>query len=245
MTIVSHGSEGWGSEAKRPHTASPMGAVKQWLGLGSSQRLPHTCVWCLMLAVIRNYPQDCQLEGMYQVPPGTLDILTPWHLESRASGGVRGEGWRKEGRSGWSYSVKVLVAQSCPTLHNPMDCSPARLLCPWDFPGQNTGVGCHSLLQGIFPTQGWNLGLLQLQADSLPSEPPWKPGWTYITSLLSNKLYLGITLDLQKSCKQSPRDSQESSPTPQFKSINFSVVSFLHSPTLISIHGHWKNHSFD
>ena len=43
----------------------------------------------------------------------------------------------------------------------------------------------------------------------------------------------------------SPRDSQESSPTPQFKSINFSVFSFLHSPTLTSIHDHWKNHSLD
>ena len=43
----------------------------------------------------------------------------------------------------------------------------------------------------------------------------------------------------------SPRDSQESSPTPQFKSINFSVLSFLHSPTLTSIHDHWKNHSLD
>ena len=42
----------------------------------------------------------------------------------------------------------------------------------------------------------------------------------------------------------SPRDSQESSPTPQFKSINFSV-SFLYSPTLTSIHDHWKNHSLD
>ena len=35
----------------------------------------------------------------------------------------------------------------------------------------------------------------------------------------------------------------ESSPTPQFKSINFSVLSFLHSPTLTSIHDHWKNHT--
>ena len=42
-----------------------------------------------------------------------------------------------------------------------------------------------------------------------------------------------------------PRDSQESSPTPQFKSINFSVLSFLHSPTLTSIHDHWQNHSLD
>ena len=37
---------------------------------------------------------------------------------------------------------------------------PARLLCPWNSPGKNTGVGCHCLLQGIFLTQGLNLGLL-------------------------------------------------------------------------------------
>ena len=41
----------------------------------------------------------------------------------------------------------------------------------------------------------------------------------------------------------SPRDSQESSPMPQFKSINSSALSFLYSPTLISIHDHWKNQS--
>ena len=43
----------------------------------------------------------------------------------------------------------------------------------------------------------------------------------------------------------SPRDSPESSPTPQFKSINFSALSFLHSPTLTSTHDHWKNYSLD
>ena len=43
----------------------------------------------------------------------------------------------------------------------------------------------------------------------------------------------------------SPRDSQESSPTPQFKSINSSVLSFLYSPTLTSIYDYWKNHSLD
>ena len=48
-----------------------------------------------------------------------------------------------------------------------------------------------------------------------------------------------------KSLLQSPRDSQESSPAPQFKSINLSALSFLHSPTFTSIHDHWKNHSFD
>ena len=53
-----------------------------------------------------------------------------------------------------------LVAQSCPTLCNPMDCSPPGSSVHGDSPGRNTGVGCHALLQGIFPTQGWNPGLL-------------------------------------------------------------------------------------
>ena len=48
--------------------------------------------------------------------------------------------------------------QSCPTLCSPGNCTP-RLLCPWDFPGKNAGVGGQTLLQGIFPTQGSNLRL--------------------------------------------------------------------------------------
>ena len=52
---------------------------------------------------------------------------------------------------------------------------PTRLLSPWDSPGKNTGVGCHFLLQGIFPTQGLNPSLLHLllwQTGSLPLAPP-------------------------------------------------------------------------
>ena len=41
------------------------------------------------------------------------------------------------------------VAQSCPTLSDAMDCSPLGLLCPWDFPGKSTGVGCHCLSSQI------------------------------------------------------------------------------------------------
>ena len=53
----------------------------------------------------------------------------------------------------------------------PHELQPTRLLCPWDFPGKNTGVGCHFLLQGIFPTQGSNLHLphcrqLKVQSDN-------------------------------------------------------------------------------
>ena len=58
------------------------------------------------------------------------------------------------------WKVRVLVVQSHPTVCNPRDCSPARLLCSCDFPGKNTGVGCHFLLQGMFPTQKLNPGLL-------------------------------------------------------------------------------------
>ena len=43
----------------------------------------------------------------------------------------------------------------------------------------------------------------------------------------------------------SPRDSQESSPAPQFESINSSVLSLLYGPTLTSVHDYWRNHSFD
>ena len=54
---------------------------------------------------------------------------------------------------------------------------PARILCPWDLPGKNTGVGCHFLLQRIFPTQGSNLCLLQLLhcRQSLYQEATGKP----------------------------------------------------------------------
>ena len=56
--------------------------------------------------------------------------------------------------------VKVKVIQLCLTLCNPMDCSPPGSSVHGDSPGKNTGSGLPSLLQGIFPTQGSNRGLL-------------------------------------------------------------------------------------
>ena len=68
----------------------------------------------------------------------------------------------------WSWEAErgrerecVLVTQTCLTLCDSMACSPPGL-CPWDSPGNNTGVGCHFLVQGIFPTQGLNPCLLCL-----------------------------------------------------------------------------------
>ena len=57
-----------------------------------------------------------------------------------------------------------LSGMSCPTLCDPMDCSPpGSLTVHGSFTGKNAGVGCHFLLQGIFLTQGSNMHLLHLQ----------------------------------------------------------------------------------
>ena len=60
------------------------------------------------------------------------------------------------------------VAQSCPTLCNPMDCSLPGFPNPWDFPGKGTGVGCHFLLQGTFLSQKLNPGLLHCRQTLYP-----------------------------------------------------------------------------
>ena len=66
-----------------------------------------------------------------------------------------------DGRGVWGQNVLCLVTQSCPTLCYSNDCSPPGSSVHRDSPGKSTGVGCHALLQEIFPTQGSNPGLLQ------------------------------------------------------------------------------------
>ena len=61
-----------------------------------------------------------------------------------------------------------LVVKSCPTLFDPMECSPLQAPLFMDFPGKNARVGFHFLLQGIFLTQGSNPCLLYWQENSLP-----------------------------------------------------------------------------
>ena len=72
---------------------------------------------------------------------------------------------KHEGRSRgesdpYQQAVLCWVTQLCQTLCDPMDCSPQGSSVHGDSPGKNTGVGCHALLQRIFPTQGSNPGLL-------------------------------------------------------------------------------------
>ena len=81
--------------------------------------------------------------------------------------------WSPANRTDW----KVKVAHSCPSLCDPMNCS------PWHSPGQNTGVGSRSFSWGISPTQGSNPGLPHCRKIFLPAEPQGKPKNTGVGSL--------------------------------------------------------------
>ena len=146
------------------------------------------------------------------------------------------------------------VAQSCPTLCDPMNCSTPGLPVHHQLP-EFTQTHVHWVGDAIQPShplsspsppalnlsqhQGlfqWVSSLHQV-AKILEFQLQHKSfQWTPRTDLLQNGL-------IGSPC--SPRDSQESSPTPQFKSINSSALSFLYSLTLTSIPDHWKNHSLD
>ena len=94
--------------------------------------------------------------------------------------------------------------------------------CPQSLPASRSFP-----MSQLFPWSGQSIGV-----SASASVPPMN------TQDLSPSGWTGWI-----SC--SPRDSQQSSPTPQFKSINFSALSFIHSPTLTSIHDHWKIQSLD
>jgi len=92
------------------------------------------------------------------------------------------------------YIICVLQAKSfksCPTLYNPVDCSPSGSSVQQEgFSGKNTGVACHALLQGIFPAQGLNLHFLHLhwQAGSLSLVPHLNWLKFYLYYLYCNRL---------------------------------------------------------
>ena len=185
-------------------------------------------------------------------------IVGDWYLLDIQNGHLL-NGWKFkiELKTTWMTCQAVQfssVAQSCPTLHDPMNCSTAGLPVHHQLP-KFTQTHVHWVDDAIQPSHplsspslpAFNLSqhqglfkwvssshqvakVLEFQLQHLSFQ------WTPRTDLLSDGL-------VGSPC--SPRNSQESSPTPQFKSINSSVVSFLYSPTLTSIHDHRKNHSFD
>ena len=89
------------------------------------------------------------------LPLGTQHTLSflenPLHLSVKTSSRLRstlGLQAEQSGMLSLSPAHVCSVTQSCLTLCNPINCKPTRLHCPWDFPGKNTGVDCHFLLQG-------------------------------------------------------------------------------------------------
>ena len=91
-----------------------------------------------------------------------------------------------------------LVAQFCLTLCNPMDCSPPGTSILGDSPGKNTGVGCHALFQGIFPSQGLNPGFShckQILYQLSYQESPFHLQFSSVQLLSRVRLFatLGIT----------------------------------------------------
>ena len=146
------------------------------------------------------------------------------------------------------------VAQSCLTLRNPLNRSMPGLPVHHK-PPEFTQTHVHRVSDAIQPSH-------PLSSPSPPAHNPSQHQGLFQWVSSSHEVAKVLEFQLQRHSLQryprtdilqnglvgfpcSPRDSQESSPTPQFKSINSSVLSFLHSPTLTSIHDHWKNHSLD
>ena len=117
--------------------------------------------------------------------------------------------------------VKMLVAQSCPTL-----CDPTRLICPWNSPGKHTGVGSHSPSPGDLPNPGIKFRSPALQVDSLPSESPGKPNYAAAAKSLQSCLTLCDSID----------GSPPGSPIPgilQARTLEWVAISFSNA-------GKWK-----
>ena len=128
------------------------------------------------------------------------------------------------------------VAQSCPTLCNLMDCRTPDLLVHYTFPEftqthiesvmpSNHLILCHPLLLPPIPP---SIRVFSNESAHCIRCPKY---WSFSCNISLYNEHSGL---IGSPC--SPRDSQESSSTPQFKSINSSVLNFLYSPTLTSIH---------
>ena len=146
------------------------------------------------------------------------------------------------------------VAQLCPTLCDPMNRSMPGLPVYHQLP-EFTQTHVHQVGDAIQPSHP-----LLSSSPPAPNSSEHQSLFQWINSSHEVAKVLEFQLQhhsfqrnpradlLQNGLVGSPcslRDFQESSPTPQFKIINSSVLSFLHNPTLSSIHDHWKNHSLD
>ena len=145
------------------------------------------------------------------------------------------------------------VAQSCPTLCNPMDCSTPGLPIYHQLP-EFIQTHVHWVSDAVQPSH-------PLSSPSPPAPNPssirvfsnestlrmrWPKYWSFSFSISPSSEHPGlISFRMDWLNLLAVQGTLKSLPTPQLKSINSSVLSFLHSPTLTSIHDHRKNHSLD
>ena len=143
-----------------------------------------------------------------------------------------------------------LVIQSCLTLSDPMNRSTPGLPGPSPTPRVHSNSSpssrwCHpAISSSVVPFSSCPQSLPASESFPMSQLFTWGGQRTGVSALAP--FLPKNTQDFQNGLVGSPcspRDSQESSPTPQFKTINSSALSFLHNPTLTSIHDYWKNHS--
>ena len=148
--------------------------------------------------------------------------------------------------SGWPKVQGLFDMHKCMLSHfsgarlfRPNALQPTRLLCPWNSPGKNTGVGCCALLQGIFPAQGLNphlLHLLHWQASSLTLVPPGKhPALTWGRKKSGSGICFGDKGHRKESLKQDGITYMRVSPPSHLRSI-FHVTCLI-NPACVSFHG--------
>ena len=173
---------------------------------------------------------------MYIVGVGLVKFLQPWDILLIY------------------YNQFSSVVQSCLTLFDPMNHSTSGLLVHHQLL-QFTQTHLHWVSDAIQPSHPLSspsppaLNLSQHQGlfkwVSLSHQVAKSIGVSASTSVLPVNTQDWSPVGWTGGSLCSLRDSQESSPTSQFKSINSSAFSVLHNPTLTSIHDHWKNHSLD
>ena len=145
------------------------------------------------------------------------------------------------------------VPQSCLTLGDPMDChTPGCLLLSPGVCSNSCSLSWwyHPTISSSFVPFSSCLYLSQHQDlfEWISSLIRWPKYWSFSFSISPSNEYSGLipfTINWFDLLEIPPRDSQESSPTPQFKSINSLVLSLLYGLVLTSVHDYWKNHSFD
>ena len=153
---------------------------------------------------------------------------------------------------GGPQSVQISsVIQSCPTLWDPVDCNTTGLPVHHQLPKftqthESVMPSSHLIL--CLPLLLWPSILPNIRIFSMSqlfASGGQNIGVSVSTSVLPMNAQDRFPLGWTGWTPCSPEDSQESSPTPQFESINSSVLGFLYSPTVTSIHDYWKNHSLD